>query len=109
MTEDHGHYLLFVKSDKRHIKVAVGEIRFVEAYGNYVNIYLADSRVTTKQTLSEIENQLPARDFIRIHKSYIVSYRYIKYFEGNQVAVGEKLLPIGKVYRDNVLKILDSR
>jgi DNA-binding LytR/AlgR family response regulator len=99
---------LFVKSDKRHIKIAVSQIRYIEAYGNYVNIYLEDTRIITKQTLSEIESLLSFKAFVRIHKSYIVSFHYIKYFEGNQISVGEKLLPIGKVYRDNLLKMLDN-
>jgi len=97
---------IFVKSDKKHIKIAVAEIIFIEALGNYVSIYTPDKKVITKQSLSEIEKQLPLKDFIRIHKSYIVSFRSIKYKEGNLVSVGEKLIPIGKVYRDNLLKIL---
>lgn len=108
ITEEHEHYL-FIKSDKRHIKIAISEIRFIEANGNYVNIYLGGNKLIAKQTLSDIEKQLPIKEFIRIHKSYIVSYRHITYFEGNQVAIGERLLPIGKVYRDNILKILDGK
>jgi two-component system, LytTR family, response regulator len=100
---------LFVKSDKKHIKIIINEIRFIEAYGNYVNIYTSSEKIITKQTLSDFEKQLPLNAFIRIHKSFIVSYSHIKHMEGNHISIGEKQLPIGKVYRDNLLKMFGNK
>ena len=100
---------LFVKSDKKQIKIDINEIRFIESYGNYIHIYTSNEKVTTKQTLTDFEKQLPLKAFIRIHKTYIVAYRHIKYMEGNQVSVGERKLPVGKVFRDNLLKILGNK
>lgn len=98
-TEDY----LFVKSDKRFVKLNINEIQYVEAYGNYINIFLNESKVISKQTLSQFESQLPDRKFIRIHKSYIASIKQINYLEGNRLLVGKKLLPVGKVYREQLL------
>lgn len=101
---------IFVKSDKKQIKIDINEIRFVESYGNYINIYSnSNEKVTTKQTLTDFEKQLPPTAFIRIHKSYIVACHYIKYVEGNYLSIGDKQLPIGRVFRDNLLKTFSNR
>jgi two-component system LytT family response regulator len=95
---------LMVRSDKKLTRVFIGEINYVEAYGNYIFICRDRDRIMSKQTLTQFEEQLPADKFIRIHKSYIVSLKAIKYLEGSQVAIGDKQLPVGKVYKDNLLK-----
>ncbi len=95
---------VMVRSDKRLTKVFLNEIVYVEAYGNYIFIHRGQDRIMSKQTLVSFETQLPAGKFVRIHKSYVVSVTAVKYLEGNEVLVGTKKLPIGKVYREGVLK-----
>jgi two-component system, LytTR family, response regulator len=95
---------IMVKSDKKLTKISLGDISYIEAYGNYIFIYLPGERIMSKQTLTQFESQLPAGKFIRIHKSYIVSLKAVKYLEGNQVSVGSKMLPVGKVFKENLVK-----
>jgi two-component system, LytTR family, response regulator len=95
---------IIVKSDKKLRKLFFNEIRYVESYGNYIFIYCAAERIMSKQTLTQFEAQLPDDNFIRIHKSYIISMKAIKFFEGNEISIGEKKLPVGKVYRNDLLK-----
>lgn len=95
---------VMVKSDKKLTKVFLNEIVYVEAYGNYIFIHRGQDKIMSKQTLTNFETQLPAGKFIRIHKSYMVSVKAVKYLEGNEVSVGTKKLPVGKVYREGVLK-----
>lgn len=97
---------LMVKSDKKLTKVFFDEISYIEAYGNYIFIYTATERVMSKQTLTQFEQQLPASRFARIHKSYVASLKAIKYLEGGEVSIAGKKLPIGKVYRENLLEKL---
>jgi two-component system LytT family response regulator len=97
---------LMVKSDKKLTRVFVNEISYVEAYGNYIFIYRDQERIMSKQTLTQFEEQLPAGRFARIHKSYIVSLKAVKFLEGNEISIGSKKLPVGKVYRENLLKKL---
>lgn len=98
---------LMVKSDKKLTKIFFEEIEYVEAYGNYIFIYLNNGeRIMSKQTLTQFEEQLPAHKFIRIHKSYLLSLKSVKYLEGNEVALTSRKLPIGKVYRENLMKSL---
>jgi two-component system, LytTR family, response regulator len=94
---------VMVKSDKKLTKVFFDEISYIEAYGNYIFIFTAAERVMTKQTLTQFEQQLPPSKFARIHKSYIASLKAIKYLEGNEVSIVGKKLPVGKVYRENLL------
>jgi len=95
---------LMVKSDKKLTKIFFNDITYVEAYGNYIFIYCGPERIMSKQTLTQFEEQLPGNKFVRIHKSYIVSMKAVKFFEGNEVAVDGKKLPVGKVYRNEMLK-----
>jgi len=97
---------LMVKSDKKLTKVFLDEVNYIEAYGNYIFIYTGQERIMSKQTLTQFEQQLPSSKFTRIHKSYIVSLKAIKYLEGNEVFITDKKLPIGKVYRENLLSKL---
>ena len=103
LTED----FLMVKSDKKLTKLFLEEIEYAEAYGNYIFIYRTNGdRIMSKQTLTQFEEQLPASRFIRIHKSFLLALKAVKYLEGNEVALGSRKLPVGKVFRENLLKKL---
>jgi two-component system, LytTR family, response regulator len=97
---------VMVKSDKKLTKIFFDDIKYVEAYGNYIFIFTANERVMSKQTLTQFEKELPVSKFARIHKSYIASLNAIKFLEGNEVAIADKKLPIGKVYRESLLRKL---
>ena len=93
---------LFVKSDKKIIKINFTDIQYIEAYGNYIKIF-TDKMTLTPQTLSDFLEKLP-NDFLRIHKSYIINFNQLKLIDGNQVLLqNEVKLPIGKSYRKAVL------
>ena len=94
---------IFVKSDKKIIKLNFDEIYYAEAYGNYVKIY-ADKMILTPQTLSDFLNKL-TKDFIRIHKSFIINFKHLKMIDGNQVILqNDAKLPIGKSYKKELLE-----
>jgi two-component system LytT family response regulator len=97
---------IMVKADKKLTKVFFNELTHVEAYGNYIFIYSGPNRIMSKQTLTQFEEQLPSTQFVRIHKSYVVSLKAVKFLEGNELSIGVKKLPVGKVYRDNLLRRL---
>ena len=104
---DYDEDFLMVKSDKKLTKIFLEEIEYVEAYGNYIFIYRnSGDRIMSKQTLTQFEEQLPAHRFVRIHKSYLLSLKAVKYLEGNEVSIANKKLPVGKVYRENLMKSL---
>lgn len=110
LAAEHGnqHDFVMVKSDKKLTKVFFNDISYVEAYGNYIFIYRGAERIMSKQTLTQFEEQLPASKFARIHKSYLVSLKAVKFFEGNEIAIADKKLPVGKVYKNDVLHKLNG-
>lgn len=93
---------IFVKSDKKIIKIDFNQINHIEAYGNYIKIF-TDTMILTPQTLTEFLEKLP-NHFIRIHKSCIINFNQLKLIDGNQVVLQNNTkLQIGKSYRKSVL------
>lgn len=91
---------IYVKSDKRLVKVQLDEIYYFESLGNYVKVWDEKKFLLTPRTMISFEEQLPADSFIRIHKSLILNKKFIHYIEGNVVFLknGSKL-PVGKNFQ----------
>lgn len=103
---------VFVKSDKKLIKIHYSDIIYIEGLKDYVIIRCKDTRVITLQTMKSLEARMPANIFKRIHRSYIVNLDEINAVVGNMVEVTEKgqskNLPIGKNYKDELLDIVNK-
>jgi len=103
---------IFVKADKKLIKVNYRDIVYIEGLKDYVIIRLMSSRIITLQTMKSLEQKLPVSIFKRIHRSYIVNIQRIQAVQGNMVEVIEKNqakhLPIGKNYREELLEIINK-
>jgi DNA-binding LytR/AlgR family response regulator len=98
---------IFVKSDKKIIKLNFDEINYVEGYGNYIKIF-TDKMILTPQTLSDFLEKLP-NQFLRTHKSFIINFNQLKLIDGNQVVlVNDNKLPVGKSYRKDLLERIDK-
>jgi len=97
---------IYVKSDKKLVRLDLDAVYYLESLGNYVKIWEAQQFLLTPRTLASFETQLPADAFIRIHKSYILHKKYVSYLEGNTVTLKNgKQLPLGKNYK-HVVKLL---
>lgn len=103
---------IFVKADKKLVKVNFPEVIYIEGLKDYVIIRLENSRVITLQTMKSLEDKLPPAQFKRIHRSFIVNIDKIEAIMGNMVEVMEKgqakHLPIGKNYRDELLEMINK-
>ena len=98
----HGDYF-FVKCESKLEKVNYAEVRFVESMQNYVIIHTATRKLITYMTLSSLENQLPKDQFLKVHKSYIVSIGAIKAIDGNEILIGDSRIPISRNLKDQVV------
>jgi DNA-binding LytR/AlgR family response regulator len=109
--EDAPDYI-FVKADKKLVKVNFEEVIYIEGLKDYVIIRLENTRVITLQTMKSLEDKLPVTLFKRIHRSYIVNIGKINAIVGNMVEVMEKgqvkHLPVGKNYRDELLDMINK-
>ena len=100
---------MFVRSDRRMFKIGFNEIIYIESYSDYIKIHLNDKTVVvTRETISAIEAKLPKNEFIRIHRSYIVSLNSIDSYTNEQIVISEKSLPISRSYKKEVLSLLNK-
>ncbi len=97
---------LLININKKKIRVPVEEILYIESKKDYIDIVTIDKVYTTKYQLGEIEQELSADAFIRIHRSYIAARHKITAYSATRAELGAMLLPIGRAYRDSVLQIL---
>ncbi len=97
---------VFIKQDSRYIKIKLEEIFYIEALADYVNIYLENKRHTILSTMKAIEAKLPDDQFVRVHRSYIVRIDRIKEIEDNTIVMGEKLIPVSRSYKENLMNHL---
>ena len=97
---------LIVKSGHKLFKINYPELLYIEGQREYVTFHTVNRRITAYYSLKDLEEELPREQFIRIHKSYIVSFRSIESLEGNTVTVAGIDLPIGGNYREALMQRL---
>lgn len=104
---------IYVKADKKLIKVKYEDIIYIEGLKDYVQIKHDTGRIITLQTMKALEAKLPSHIFKRIHRSYIINFNKLKAVDGNSIEVIEKgqvkNLPIGKNYRDDLLASVNAK
>ena len=98
---------IFLRQNKSYLQVEIDTILFIEASGNYTKVVAKDETITIREKVSDILESLPANDFIQVHKSFAVATKYIKKVEGNRIHLEEYIIPIGKLYKANLQKILN--
>lgn len=99
---------VFIKSDKRLININLSDIYYLESYGNYVKVWTEKEFVLTPRTLSSFVAQLPEKDFMQVHKSFIINRKFIDYTEGNMLRMkNENTVAIGKNYRADFKRFLE--
>jgi two-component system, LytTR family, response regulator len=97
---------LYFRADRKMIKVFLEEVLYVESLKDYVKIYrMNDKPLVVKQSISALEAMLPQNQFVRIHRSFIVSVNKITAFTSHDVEIGTIELPIGRLYSCNVQKL----
>lgn len=106
-SESSNNYI-FIKTEYRIVKVNLDEVLYIEGLKDYIRIVTAKEQLLTLQSMRYMEETLPFRQFIRVHKSYIVSLRYVEAIERNKIKIKDKWIPIGNTYRDSFFKILGS-
>lgn len=93
---------IFVKADKKIFKIDLNDLIYLESMGDYVNVYTQTDKITTKERISALCEKLPPDQFLRIHRSYIVSIRHIEAILAGCIEIGKQKLPIGRNYKDQV-------
>jgi DNA-binding LytR/AlgR family response regulator len=97
---------LYLRADRKNVKIQLHEVLFIESLKDYVKVVTRDRSIISKQSISVIEENLPERAFLRIHRSFIVSLSKIESFTAGVIQVGKYELPVSRSYRHEVEKVL---
>jgi len=100
---------IFIKSGNKFFRVNYSEIIFIEAMKDYLKIQTAEYRLVTLQTMSEMERILPSKEFLRVHKSYIVSISHIRSVYGGTIELDKMSIPIGLNYKNSVMSLISGK
>lgn len=97
---------IFVKSDYKIQKVCYADIDYIEAYGEYVNIFCGKEKIMTLASLSKLEETLPGQLFLRVHRSFIINFSKIDTIQGNTILIKGKEIPLSKSYREGFMRLV---
>lgn len=97
---------IFIKSNSKFFRINFSEILYVQGMKDYVKIHTGPFTFITHQTMNEVEKTLPARHFIRVHKSYIIATGRIRAIYGNSIDLEKTIIPIGLNYKESVMALV---
>lgn len=97
---------IFVRSDRKMVKVRFDEINYIESLSDYIKIHTKESILVTRETISNIQSKLPKSQFLRTHRSFVVSLQSINSYTNEFVELDKKAIPISRSYKEEVLKKL---
>lgn len=100
--------VLQVRADRKTLRIDLGTILYIEGVKDYVRIVTSTDRIITKVSIGHIQKDLPPNAFIQVHKSFIVARDKITAYTAQDVEIGEIEIPIGRVYKNAVMKKLGS-
>jgi DNA-binding LytR/AlgR family response regulator len=92
---------MFIKSDRKIVKIYFNDILFIEGLKDYVIIHVREQKIIALINLKAINSQLPADIFFRVNKSYIVNAGHISSLNNNDIQIGRHEIPIGNTYRND--------
>lgn len=97
---------IFLKQNNSHIQVDLDSILFIEASGNYTKVFTSNDTISIREKISDTIQLLSDNDFLQVHKSFAVAKKHINSIEGNRIYIGDHIVPIGKLYKTNIIKLL---
>jgi DNA-binding LytR/AlgR family response regulator len=104
-----GRTYMTIRADRKLYKINYDDLIFIEGQRAYVTFHTTQKKITALISMKELEEKLPRDQFIRIHKCFIVSIKYLESLEGNMIEICGKKLAVGSSYRDQVEKIMKFR
>jgi DNA-binding LytR/AlgR family response regulator len=101
-----GDNYVFFKVDKKMVKTKMSDILFIESIKDYVKVRTTEKEIITQQKISYLEESLPKEQFIRIHRSFIINRERIDAYSATDVEIGKHQVPIGRNYKNDVIRLL---
>ncbi len=102
VTEESQDFIV-VKADYKLYKINLDDLLYIEGQHEYVTFHTKQRRITALFALKDLEERLPSDRFVRVHKSFIVSFKYIQDLDKAHVTVADERIPVGSSYRNDLL------
>ena len=99
---------LYFRADRKMVKVFFHDILYIESLKDYIKIVTVSKSIVTKYVLATLEEMLPSKEFLRIHKSYIVNIGKIDSYNADSIQILKNELPIGRLYKLDVNRVLNA-
>ncbi len=97
---------VYFRADRKMVKIMLQDILYIESMKDYIKVFTKNGTIITKQSISSVESMLPEKEFIRTHRSFIVASRHIRSFTSELIEINNAEIPIGKLFRNTVMKTL---
>ncbi len=100
---------IYIKCEREYVKVLLEELLYVESIKNHIKVVTKKATLLTLMSISQMEEKLPQKHFIRIHRSFIISLHHISKFNHTYVIIENKMIPIGRHYKQAFVKSVEER
>jgi len=99
---------IWIRADRKNVKIRIDDINYIEGLKDYVKINLKNGLIISKMPMKNMEKMLPAKQFIRIHRSYLIPVSKISAYNNEGIEIDSVMLPIGKMYKESVIRYLEE-
>lgn len=100
---------IFIKTEYKTVKLFLNEILFAESYKDYVIFHLKGEKISSLLSIKAVESFLPANNFVRVHRSFIIALDKINSIERNLIIIDGKNIPLGESYREGFKLLIDGK
>lgn len=109
LSNQNNYDFIFVKTEHKIQKIYLDDILYIEGLKDYISIFTKTERIITLQNMKKMEESLPTKSFIRVHKSYIIALSKIESIERSRIQIGDKIIPIGDTYKEYFFKQIEDK
>jgi DNA-binding LytR/AlgR family response regulator len=95
------HQAIFVKDNLNYKKIALADIRYIQAFKNYIELHLHTQSVVIRSTLQRFTSILPQKYFVQVHRSFIVNVKFVEEITPTTIIIGTEAVPLSKNYKDD--------
>lgn len=107
-TEEKPADFIFIKIDRKMHKIDFDKILWIESLGDYLKIKTTEGTKVTRETISNIESKLPSKNFLRIHRSFIIALDKIESYSSEEIIISQSSIPISRSYRESIIQKLEK-
>ena len=101
---------LFVKSEYKQLRIKLADVQYFEGLKDYIKIWIKDNPkpILTLMSLKSLEEELPNSNFMRVHRSFIVSLKYVEVIERSQIIINKQRITVSEQYKSRFLDYIND-